>query len=97
MSMILTPEQEQFIQSKLQTGKYRNAQEVLELAFKLLDEYEQADTDWINSVREKIDAAICQRHDASRIAISEQTPPIDGKAFVGQILKDLQQVRERQE
>ena len=88
MSMILTPEQEQFIQSKLQTGKYRNAQEVLELAFKLLDEYEQADTDWINSVREKIDAAI---------AISEQTPPIDGKAFVGQILKDLQQVRERQE
>ena len=64
MSMILTPEQEQFIQNKLQTGKYRNAQEVLELAFKLLDEYEQADTDWINSVREKIDAAICQRHDA---------------------------------
>lgn len=88
MSMILTPQQEQFIQSKLQTGKYRNAQEVLELAFKLLDEYEQADTDWINSVREKIDAAI---------AISEQAPPIDGKAFVGQILKDLQQVRERQE
>ncbi|MEO0934195.1 MAG: type II toxin-antitoxin system ParD family antitoxin [Cyanobacteria bacterium J06641_2] len=88
MSMIFTPEQEQFIQNKLQTGKYRNAQEVLELAFKLLDEYEQADTDWINSVREKIDAAI---------AISEQTPPIDGKAFVGHILKDLQQVRERQE
>lgn len=88
MSMILTPQQEQFIQSKLQTGKYRNAQEVLELAFKLLDEYEQADTDWINSVREKIDAAI---------AISEQTPLIDGKAFVGQILKDLQQARERQE
>jgi len=39
-------------------------------------------------VREKIDAAI---------AISEQTPPIDGKVFVGQILKDLQQLRERQE
>lgn len=39
-------------------------------------------------IREKIDAAI---------AISKQTPPMDGKAFVGQILKDLQQVRERQQ
>lgn len=53
MNTILTSEQEKFIQAKLQTGKYRNAQQLLELAFKLLDEYEQADADWINSVREK--------------------------------------------
>jgi Arc/MetJ-type ribon-helix-helix transcriptional regulator len=40
MNTTLTPEQEKFIQVKLQTGKYRNAQELLELAFKLLDESE---------------------------------------------------------
>lgn len=88
MNIILTQEQEQFIQAKLETGKYRTAQEILEFAFRLLDEYEQADSDWINSVREKIDAAI---------AVSEQTPPIDGKTFVNQILEQFQQARERQE
>jgi antitoxin ParD1/3/4 len=50
---------------------------LLELAFKLLDEYERADTEWINSIREKIDAAI---------AMSQQTSPVDGKTFVNQIL-----------
>ncbi|MBR8832889.1 MAG: type II toxin-antitoxin system ParD family antitoxin [Stigonema ocellatum SAG 48.90 = DSM 106950] len=88
MNIILTPKQEKFIQAKLQTGKYRNAEEVLELAFRLLDEYEQADAEWINSVEEKIDAAI---------AMSVQTPPIDGKTFVNQILEHFQQVREAQE
>ncbi|MBD2776547.1 ribbon-helix-helix domain-containing protein [Iningainema tapete] len=88
MSITLTPQQEKFIQAKLLSGKYHNAEEVLELAFRLLDEYEQADADWINSVREKIDAAV---------AISEHTPPIDGKTFVNQILKHFQQVREASE
>ncbi len=60
MNTTLTAEQEKFIQAKLQTGKYRNAEELLELAFKLLDEYEQGDADWINSVREKIDAAMSE-------------------------------------
>lgn len=88
MSILFTPEQEKFIQAKLQTGKYRNAEEVLEFAFRLLDGYEQADVDWINSVREKIDAAM---------AMSVQTPPIDGKTFVNQMLDHFQQVREAQE
>ncbi|KYC36531.1 transcriptional regulator [Scytonema hofmannii PCC 7110] len=88
MNIILTPKQEKFIQAKLQTGKYHNAEELLEFAFRLLDEYEQADDDLINSVREKIDAAI---------AVSEQTPPIDGKTFVNKILTHFQQVREPQE
>lgn len=58
MNIILTLQQEEFVQAKLQTGKYRNVEEVLELAFRLLDEYEQADAEWMNSVGEKIDAAI---------------------------------------
>jgi len=87
MSITLTKTQEQFIQTKLRTGKYRSAEEVLEIALQLLDEYERADSEWLNSVRAKIDAAI---------AVSEQTPPIDGKPFIAEILDRFQQARETQ-
>lgn len=87
MSITLTKTQEQFIQTKLRTGKYRSAEEVLEIALQLLDEYERADSEWLNSVRAKIDAAI---------AVSEQTPPIDGEPFIAEILDRFQQARETQ-
>lgn len=58
MSISLTPDQERFIQTKLQAGKYRCAQEVLEIALRLLDEYDRAEAEWVEDVREKIDAAI---------------------------------------
>ncbi|MCL1469239.1 ribbon-helix-helix domain-containing protein [Argonema antarcticum] len=51
MSISLTSEQERFIQSKLQAGKYRSAQEILEIALRLLDEYDRADT---AAVKERI-------------------------------------------
>jgi antitoxin ParD1/3/4 len=85
MSISLTPKQERLIQTKLQAGKYHSAEEVLELALRLLDEYDQADTEWGEEVREKINAAI---------AASEHTPPIDGETFVNQILERFQQVRQ---
>ncbi|MEH1926755.1 ribbon-helix-helix domain-containing protein [Nostoc sp.] len=82
MSISLTPDQERFIQTKLQAGKYRSAEEALEIALRLLDEYDRADTEWIEAVREKIDAAILA---------SDQTPPIDGETFVNQIIERFRQ------
>jgi antitoxin ParD1/3/4 len=79
MNISLTPTQESLIQTKLQTGKYRNIEEVLEIALKLLDERDRSEIEWIEDVREKIDAAI---------AISE--PPLDGEAFTNQILTRFQ-------
>jgi antitoxin ParD1/3/4 len=87
MSITLTTTQEQFIQAKLQTGKYRSAEEVLEVALRLLDEYDRADSEWLNSVRTKIDAAV---------AVSEHTPPIDGETFIAGILERFRQARETQ-
>ncbi len=81
MSISLTPDQERLIQTKLQTGKYHSAEEVLETALRLLDEYDRADAQWVEDVRTKIDAAI----EASR-----HTPPIDGETFVNQILARFQ-------
>ncbi len=81
MNISLTPEQEHLIKTKLQTGKYRNVEEVLEIALKLLDEYERSDAEWVENVRAKIDAAI---------ANSEHTPPIDGESFVNKIVARFQ-------
>lgn len=40
MQIILTPEQEQFLEAQLKSGKYTNPQEVITQAFKLLEEQE---------------------------------------------------------
>jgi antitoxin ParD1/3/4 len=88
MSISLTPDQERFIQTKLQDGKYNSAQEVLEIALRLLDEYDRAEAEWVENVREKIDAAI---------ATSDRIPPIDGETFVNQIVDKFRQARQEQE
>ncbi|PHM10073.1 ribbon-helix-helix domain-containing protein [Nostoc sp. 'Peltigera malacea cyanobiont' DB3992] len=87
MSISLTPDQERFIQTKLQAGKYRSAEEALEIALRLLDEYDRADAEWVEDVREKIDAAILA---------SDQMPPIDGETFVNQILERFRQGHQAQ-
>jgi ferritin len=46
-----------------------------------LQEEQQADNQWVEDVREKIDAAI---------SASEHTLPIDGETFVNQILERFQ-------
>ena len=87
MTINLTPKQEDFIQTKLQTGKYQSVEQLMEIALQLLDEYDRNEAEWVKEVREKIDAAI---------SISEHTPPIDGETFVSQILERFQQQRQVQ-
>ncbi|MBE9011045.1 type II toxin-antitoxin system ParD family antitoxin [Pseudanabaenaceae cyanobacterium LEGE 13415] len=82
MSISLSPDQERLVQTKLQSGRYRSVEEVLEVALRLLDEYDRADAEWTEDVRGKIDAAI---------EASTHTPPIDGETFVNQILERFQQ------
>ena len=81
MSISLTTDQERLVQSKLQAGKYRSAEEVLEVALKLLDEYERSNAEWVESVRAKVDAAIEASNTAS---------PVDGETFVNGILERFQ-------
>lgn len=87
MSINLTPEQENLIQSKIQAGKYQSTQEVIEIALRLLDEYDRAEAEWSEDVREKIEAAL---------VASEHTAPVDGEAFVNQILDRFNKARQAQ-
>lgn len=81
MSISLTPEQERFVETKLQGGRYSSVEEILETALRLLDEYESSSIEWIEEVRVKIDAAL---------EASNQTAPIDGETFVNGILERFQ-------
>ncbi len=85
MSISLTPDQERFIQTKLQAGKYRSAEEILEIALRLLDEYDRSETEWVDNIRAKIDAAV---------EVSNHTAPIDGETFVNEILERFQQANQ---
>lgn len=82
MSISLTPDQEHFIETKLQSGKYHSAEEILEIALRLLDEYDRSEADWVEDVRAKIDAAI---------EASAHTDPVDGETFVNSILERFRQ------
>jgi antitoxin ParD1/3/4 len=42
MNVSLTPELEQFVQTKVQTGRYNSASEVVREALRLLEDHEQA-------------------------------------------------------
>lgn len=42
MNVSLTPELEQFVQTKVQTGRYNSASEVVREALRLLEEHERA-------------------------------------------------------
>lgn len=85
MSISLTPNQERIVQTKLQAGKYRSVEEILEIALRLLDEYDRSEAEWVEDVRVKIDAAI---------EASNDTAPIDGETFVNSILERFQQANQ---
>ena len=78
MNIALTPEQQNLIQAKLATGKYQSSQQIIEIALRLFDEYEQAESQWSQTVKVKIQAAI---------DTSEHTPSVDGEIFVNSILE----------
>ncbi|MFB2877547.1 type II toxin-antitoxin system ParD family antitoxin [Floridanema aerugineum] len=62
MSINLTLDQERFIQSKLQAGKYRSAEEVIEIALRLFDEYDRAEAEWIGTLTAEVND-IGENHD----------------------------------
>jgi antitoxin ParD1/3/4 len=87
MSIILTSEQEQAIQTLLKTGQFKTPEEVIQAALQLLEEQHRSYQQWLDETRTKIDEAI---------EASKDTPPIDGETFVAGLLERFQKVRENQ-
>ena len=59
MNIALSPEQEQFIQSQIDRGRFKSAEEAVAQAFKLL-EREREYQSWIEDTRQKVDVAIAE-------------------------------------
>lgn len=92
MNITLTPEQAQILQQKLQSGRYQTLDDLLAQAFQLLDDWEEQslteDYTWIDSTRQKVDAAIQSL---------EQNGGTDGEIVVHQLLDKFRQARQSQE
>ncbi|WP_271254100.1 ribbon-helix-helix domain-containing protein [Pseudanabaena sp. Chao 1811] len=76
MPITLQPEQEQFIQTQLATGRYTNATEVIAEALQLLEKRNHYDR-WVEELGNKIDIA------AAELDLGEG---IDGETAINQLL-----------
>jgi antitoxin ParD1/3/4 len=84
MSITLTPEQEQTIQTLLKTGKFTTPEEVIQAALHLLDEQHHSYQQWLDETRTKIDEGV---------ASLERGEGIDGETFVNELLGKLREAK----
>ncbi|MEH1795785.1 ribbon-helix-helix domain-containing protein [Nostoc sp.] len=85
MNIELKPEHEQFIQAQIASGKFTNADEVLDVAFQLLEKLNSEYVQWVEETRQKVDVAIAE---------IERGEVLDGEIVVMQILEKFQKARE---
>ena len=84
MPITLQPEQEQFIQTQLATGRYINATEVIAEALQLLEKRNHYDR-WVEELRNKIDIAAAEL---------DRGEGIDGETVINQLRARLHKKRE---
>jgi antitoxin ParD1/3/4 len=59
MNIALKPEQEQFIQSQIDRGRFKSADEAVSQAFKLLENQERYQS-WIEDTRQKVEVGVAE-------------------------------------
>ena len=87
MKVLLKPEHQQFIQAQIAAGKFTDADEVVDAAFRLLEKLSGEYSQWIEETRAKVDVAIAEL---------DRGEGLDGETVVYQILERFQQAREAQ-
>ena len=79
MVIQLTADQENLIERKLQTGQYQSPEEILQIAFRLFEKYEESDAEWRDEVRVKVQEAY-----------EEMAPAVDGPEFIRELRQKIQ-------
>lgn len=82
MQIALKPEQEKFVLDKLQQGKYQSVDELLALAFKLLEEHDYKEKQ-LSDLRQKI---------AEGTEQIRQGKVVDGELVFQQLQEKLEQM-----
>ncbi|MEH2049772.1 type II toxin-antitoxin system ParD family antitoxin [Nostoc sp.] len=86
MNISLNSTHEQFVLSKIESGKYANADEVIATALQLLEEHDQY-TLWLNDTRQKV---------AVGLEEIERGDVLDTEVVINQLKEKLLQKREAQ-
>jgi antitoxin ParD1/3/4 len=87
MNIQLQAEYEQFIQTRIATGRYENAEDVIAKALNLLEEWEKGYQEWEEETQKKI---------AVGLASIERGEVIDGEVVMAQLSDKLRKGRETQ-
>jgi antitoxin ParD1/3/4 len=58
MNIELQPKQNEFIQKQLEAGKFDSPEQVIDAAFKVLENFQDDYWQWVDATRQKIDVAI---------------------------------------
>jgi antitoxin ParD1/3/4 len=85
MNIALSPEQQQFIQSQIDRGRFKSAQEAVSQAFKLLEDREREYQSWIEETRQKVDVAIAEL---------DRGEGVDGPTAIDRYLQKFQTARQ---
>jgi antitoxin ParD1/3/4 len=85
MNIALSPEQEQFIQSQIDRGRFKSADEAVSQAFKLLEDREREYQNWIEETRQKVDVAIAEL---------DRGEGVDGPTAMDRYLQKFQTARQ---
>ncbi|MDZ7960508.1 MAG: type II toxin-antitoxin system ParD family antitoxin [Aulosira sp. DedQUE10] len=87
MSISLNPSHEQFVLSKIESGKYANVDEVIAVAFQLLEEQEQQYALWLKDTQKKVEVGLGE---------IERGEVLDTEVVINQLKDKLRQKREAQ-
>lgn len=87
MNVSLTPELEQFVHTKVQSGRYLSASEVVREALRLLEERDRLREIRLQTLREKIVVGVEQ---------SDRGELFDGEVVIQELLGEIDQARQAQ-
>jgi antitoxin ParD1/3/4 len=84
MAIVLKPEHERFIQSQVDAGQFSNPEQVIDTAFRLLEQQSAEYLQRVNGVRKKVTIA---RDEVARGEV------LDGETVVNDILERFRQAK----
>jgi len=76
MTIVLSPEQERFVQEKIDTGAFQSARDVVEAALQIMETQEHEKAEQLEEFRAELDR---------RIARADQGHTVDGQKFLASL------------
>jgi len=86
MNIQLKPNQEQFIQKQLKSGRFNNSEQVIDTAFYLLEILDEDYWQWLEETRQKIDVAIAELDNGEGL---------DGEKVINDILEKFKKAQQK--